>query len=63
MDHGEIGEVIETIQHHFSDRLSVWESEFIESLAEQHEQGRALSPKQTDKLSEIFEKVSRGGRG
>lgn len=63
MDHDETGDVIEAIQKHFADRLSVWETEFIESVAEQHEAGRALSPRQLEKLSEIFEKASRGGRG
>jgi len=63
MEPNEIGDVIEALQAHFADRLSIWETDFLESVAEQYEQGRLLSQKQTDKLSEIFEKVSRGGRG
>jgi hypothetical protein len=63
MERDEIGDVLAAIETHFSDRLSTWEEEFIESVTEQHEAGRLLSERQQTKLSEIFEKVSRGGRG
>jgi len=43
------------------ERLSDWESDFVSSLRDQLEAGRALSPKQIDVLDGIWEKVT--GRG
>jgi len=55
----EIEEYIETLETHFSDRLSVWETEFLENVSEQWEARRFLTQGQRDKLNEIMEKYSR----
>ena len=43
------------------DRLSDWERGFIDSVKRQLEGGGALSEKQTDKLNEIWERVTAKG--
>lgn len=59
----EVDDVLDTIEKHFSDRLSDWEAQFIESLQKQREYGKALSEKQKAKLDDVFERASNGGRG
>lgn len=56
-------EVIATIEAHYADRLGDWEAQFLDSISRQLEDGRPLTPRQQQKLDEIFERVSNGGRG
>ena len=60
---GEDMETVRTIVDHFSDKLSVWETEFIESIEERLSgSANPLTEKQGEALDRIFEKVSGGGR-
>lgn len=43
------------------DRLSNWEQDFLQSIAEQIAKGRALSEKQVNKLNSIWDKATEGG--
>lgn len=43
------------------DRLNDWEREFIDSIKTQIVIGRALSPKQAERLDEIWEKATKKG--
>lgn len=42
-------------------RLGDWDRSFIDSIKRQLEQGGTLSPKQADKLGEIWERVTAQG--
>lgn len=44
-----------------SERCSDWELQFLDSIRRQLEEGRRLSQKQEDRLSEIWEKVTKKG--
>ena len=63
MTSGEASEVVEAIEKHFSDYLSDWEASFVDDLARRLGAGYALTPRQCEKLDEVFERVSDGGRG
>ncbi len=58
----EVESILATLEEHYSDVLSSWEVDFIASLREQWESRHSLSPKQLDKLDEVFERASNGGR-
>ena len=55
----EIDDVIEMLDAHFGDKLSVWESEFVRSVGTQWEEKRYLSDKQRIKLDQIAERCAR----
>lgn len=57
----EVDDVIEALENHFSERLSPWEAEFLESVSERWEQQRRLSDAQRAKLDQIFERFARSG--
>lgn len=40
------------------DRMSDWERKFIDSISNQLEKGKTLSPKQIETLDNIWEKVT-----
>lgn len=42
-------------------RLSEWERGFIDSIAKQHGDGRALTAKQIESLNEIWERATARG--
>ena len=42
-------------------RLSDWDGQFLDSIKRQITDGRHLSPKQTEKLDEIWEKATAKG--
>ncbi len=42
-------------------RMSEWEQEFMQSLAELLAAGRGLTDRQAKKLSDIWDKVTEGG--
>jgi len=60
-DH-DVGEMLEAIEAHYSDRLTEWEVDFIESVTAQWAARQWISEKQRGVLETIFEKVSHGGR-
>lgn len=39
-----------------ADKLNDWESQFVESLSNQLDNGRTLSERQRDKLIEVYER-------
>lgn len=41
----------------YSDRLSIWETQFIESISDQLQQRGKLSDKQKEILESIYQKV------
>jgi hypothetical protein len=55
-------ETLAAIETHFSDALNDWEGTFVASLAERLDAGRTLTTRQLEKLDEVFERVSGGGR-
>lgn len=55
-------EILAVIESHYSDELSDWECKFVSSLAERVGGGGALTARQLEKLDEVFERVSGGGR-
>lgn len=40
------------------EQLSTWEREFIQYIGEQLDEGRPLTPRQSDKLDQIWERVT-----
>ncbi len=54
--------ILDALEEHYSDVLSSWELDFVESLRGQMDARQALTPKQLAKLDEVFERVSGGGR-
>lgn len=42
-------------------KLSAWDADFLASIRERIEQRRELTPKQSEKLDEIWEKATRNG--
>lgn len=42
-------------------RLSEWDGTFLDSIKKQIENGRSLSPKQIEKLDEIWERATARG--
>lgn len=52
--------LIEDCEHRES-RLSDWDAQFLDSIKRQIEEGRHLSPKQTEKLDEIWTKCTAKG--
>lgn len=58
----DVDDVIDALQRHYADQLSEWEESFLESIAEQWEDRVALTVKQREKLEQIFDRVSQGGR-
>lgn len=42
-------------------RLSEWDASFLDSIKRQIESSRALTPKQSDKLDEIWERATARG--
>lgn len=59
----EVGDILETIETHFADRLNDWEFGFIDSITQRLEDGHSLTRGQKEKLDEVFERVSNQGRG
>lgn len=59
LDDDEIDEAISRIQRHYRDRLTEWEEEFIENIAQLRLAGRELSDGRRKKLEEIFDKCAR----
>jgi hypothetical protein len=44
-----------------SDNLSDWEADFVSSLRDQLETNGSLSPRQVEKLEQVWEKVTKHG--
>lgn len=42
-------------------KLSAWDADFLDSIENRLNENRTLTPKQTEKLDEIWEKVTRNG--
>ena len=59
----EVDAVVEVLQTHFHDRLSEWETGFVQSVGEQRDAGRDLTDKQKAKLDEVFERAANHGKG
>lgn len=53
----DVGRKIEEIIEVASEICTEWEYEFMESIEEQHKEGRTLSPKQIAILDRIYEKA------
>ena len=53
--------VLDALRHHYAGQLTPWEMDFLESVTDQHDAGRALTEKQRAKLDQIFGRVSHGG--
>lgn len=52
----EVDDVMEQIEKRASERLNDWEASFMDSLRNQWDETRSLSPRQKAKLDQIFEK-------
>ena len=42
-------------------KLSAWDADFLDSISERLDESRTLSPKQLEKLDEIWEKATANG--
>ncbi len=60
LSNAEVDDVLDAIEKHFADRLTSWETDFIESISAQWEQAMFLTAKQREKLEEIFERFAHG---
>ena len=57
-DDSDIDSVLHALQFQFAERLTPWETDFVESLAEQWEERKSLTDKQRTKLDEVFERAA-----
>jgi hypothetical protein len=50
--------VLQALQGQFAGRLTSWETDFVESIADQWEDRRTLTEKQRIKLDQVFERAA-----